>query len=207
MTTINDNTVGGLLAYCEWLIDKGYGTPAQVEPWKTAIKKVFFTVEGEDYESLSFDDMDVDDYVSRFRVLAGSQYKHESITAYGSRLKNALEAHAYFRENGRPPAFRQVTKRNGAQDSAEQSPTPKAKRAVKARSTSASPPEADTSAGSGFFDLVYPLDSGQMAHLRLPKRMSKADVDRISTVLRTLQGDDQQQRQLPPGEESEPLAA
>ena len=32
-----------------------------------------------------------------------------------------------------------------------------------------------------------------MVHLRLPKRMTKSDVDRLSTVLRTLQVEDQRQ--------------
>ena len=43
--------------------------------------------------------------------------KNQSITAEGHRLQNAIEAHAYVRENNKPPAFRQVTKRsNGDKD-------------------------------------------------------------------------------------------
>lgn len=202
MAEINDNTVDGLLAYCDWLVDKGYGSSSQIEPWKTAVKKVFYTVEGEDYGALNLDSLDVEDLVRRFRVLAASQYKAESITTYGSRLNNALEAHAYFREHGRPPTFRQMTKRtNGEQDQEARS---KKSKAAKPKTTPAS---TTTSPGVGpeFFDLEYPLESGRMALLRLPKRMSKTDVDRLSTVLRTLQGEEQ--RQLPKNTGEDALAA
>jgi hypothetical protein len=195
---ITHNTIDGLLAYCDWLVEKGYAPASQIEPWKTAVKKVFHTVDGEDYGSLSLDNLDLDNRISRFRVLAASQYKHESITAYESRLRRAIEAHAYFLEHGRPPTFRQVTKRSSGDESAQKPVKPKASAAPKAT--------ADvTTVGPEFFDLDYPLDGGGMALLRLPRRMSKADVDRLSTVLRTLQADEQ--RQIPERTGEEQLAA
>jgi hypothetical protein len=194
---LTHNTIEGLLAYCDWLVEKGYATSAQVEPWKTAVKKVFHTVEGEDYGSLSLDGLDLDDYFGRFRKLAAGQYKHESMTAYEARVRRAIEAHAHFLEHGRPPTFRQVTKRTNGDGEAVNGTKPKTAKPAKAA--------APTPVGSEFFDLEYPLETGSMALLRLPKRMSKADVDRLSTVLRTLQVEDQ--KQIPERTGEDALAA
>jgi hypothetical protein len=194
---LTHNTIEGLLAYCDWLVEKGYATSAQVEPWKTAVKKVFHTVEGEDYGSLSLDGLDLDDYFGRFRKLAAGQYKHESMTAYEARVRRAIEAHAHFLEHGRPPTFRQVTKRTNGDGEAVNGTKPKTAKPAKAA--------APTPGGSEFFDLEYPLETGSMALLRLPKRMSKADVDRLSTVLRTLQVEDQ--KQIPERTGEDALAA
>jgi hypothetical protein len=200
MADITENTIDGLLAFCDWLADKGYAPTSQIEPWKTAAKKVFQTVEGEDYGSLSLDSLDLDDYINRFRVLAASQYKHESIRTYGARLRNAVEAHAYFREHGRPPTFRQAGKRTNGDGNSAQKPAQ-----AKAKPAKPASPSAPTTPGPEFFDLEYPLESGRMALLRLPKRMSKVDVDRLSTVLRTLQSEEQ--RQIPQHTSEEQLAA
>lgn len=197
MADITNNTIDGLLAYCDWLVEKGYGTAAQVEPWKTAVKKVFHSVEGEDYGPLSLDNIDLDDYFGRFRKLAAGQYKHESMTAYEARVRRAIEAHAHFLEHGRPPTFRQVTKRTNGDREATSTAKPKTAKPAKAAAPPATGPE--------FFDLEYPLESGTMALLRLPKRMSKTDVDRLSTVLRTLQVEEQ--RQIPEHTGEDALAA
>jgi hypothetical protein len=182
---ITNNTIDGLLAYCDWLVEKGYGTSSQIEPWKTAVKKVFYTVDGEDYGPSALDNIDLDDYFSRFRKLAAGQYKHESMTAYEARVRRAIEAHAHFLEHGRPPTFRQVTKRTNGDAEAASGTKPKTAKPAKVA--------VPTPTGPEFFDLEYPLESGSMALLRLPKRMSKTDVDRLSTVLRTLQVEEQKQ--------------
>lgn len=87
---INSKTVGGTLIYCDWMIRGGYGTPSRVNPWKIAIKKVFETLEGEDYESFNWADLDLDEYLDRFQRIAGANYKAESIFAYGRRVDPEL---------------------------------------------------------------------------------------------------------------------
>jgi hypothetical protein len=105
--SIQSRTPGGALVYCDYLLDKGYATASQVNPWKTAIQKVFETVEGQDWISVDLTAVDLDEYIARFRTLAGAQYKAESITAYARRIHNALDAHEHYVETGRPPSFRQ----------------------------------------------------------------------------------------------------
>jgi hypothetical protein len=187
---MNTNTIGGLLAYCDWLVEKGYAGATQIEPWKTAVKKVFGTVNGEDYESLSLADVDLDDYMRRFRVLAQQQYKAESITKYGQRVRNALDAHAYFLEHQRPPTFREVTKRQTGDEPVSMR-TKSRSAAGPSRPSAVHAPESTPE--SEFFDFEFPLTTGRMVAMRLPKRMVNADVDRLCAVLRTLQTDAQPQ--------------
>src|SRR3954447_8430947 len=105
---MNDKTIEGVLAYCQWLLDKGYAGPSQIRPWKIALQKVFETTEGDGYLSTSIEGLDLDDVIRRFRTLAAQTYKAESIDAYANRVRRALEAHEFYLENHRPPTFRQV---------------------------------------------------------------------------------------------------
>src|SRR5690349_20737294 len=114
MAELSDKTPASTLAYCDYLMDTGYATAAQINPWKTAIQKVFETVEGEGWESLDISTIDLDEYGTRFQTLAGAQYKAESITAYKRRVANAIEAHDHYLSTGRPPTFRQGGKRQKA---------------------------------------------------------------------------------------------
>ena len=103
---MNSRTVGGLMAYCDWLKAKGYQGASATESWKSAAKVVFETVDPDSWESVSLDGLDVDDYIKRFQTLAGSKYRAETVTVYGRRIKNAIEAHGYYLENGKPPSFK-----------------------------------------------------------------------------------------------------
>lgn len=182
---MQNRTVEGLIAYCDWLVDKGYATVAQVDPWRTATRKVFETVEGEDYASLDLSGIDLADYLARFQTLAGSQYKSESIVTYGRRLRNALDAHEHYLSTGRPPTFR----RGGSSSKKESEAKPKAAGAAPAQA----PAQTPSIGGPGFVEFPFPLRGGQMAQLRLPTRLDKSDVDRLSAFLRTLQAEEQPQ--------------
>jgi GH24 family phage-related lysozyme (muramidase) len=203
---LTDRTPAGVLAYCDYLMDKGYATASQVNPWKTAIQKVFETVEGEGWESLDIAALDFEEYTSRFRTLAGAAYKAESVSAYARRIRNALDAHDHYLSTGRPPTFRAGGKRAKtdekpgaaklhAVDATEDNPAP-----------AAVPPIVPTRAGMMTFS--FPLGDGQLASLTVPPRMKSDDVNRLSAFLRTLQDDSSEQRQIPrrSGEEQDQAA-
>lgn len=193
---INSTTVGGTFAFFEWMVSKGYGTEAQVNPWRIAIKMVFSAVEGsEDYASFDWSQIDLDEYMDRFQKLAGANYKSESIVAYGRRVRNGLEAHKHYLETGRAPVStpRAQRKKKEAQPAA----------AATGDGNNVTPINAAASTGgqqSGMVQFPYPLSDGKMATLILPPRVSAEDVTRITTFIRTLQTDTPDRRQLPPGE-------
>lgn len=183
---MNSNTVGGLVAYCNWLLDKHYATLAQIKPWRIAIQKVFGAVaDGDDYESISLDSVDLEDVFRRFRTYGVQTYKSESMDAYISRVRRALDAYRYWQENGRPPVFRQVGKKGAGDDAAKQTGTPKQQSPAKERRfTLASKPDQ--------YEFSYPLATG-MAHISVPLPMTRRDIERLTTVLSTLE----EQPQIP----------
>jgi hypothetical protein len=198
---MQDRTVEGLLAYCDWLVDKGYATVAQVDPWRTATRKVFETVEGDAYASLDLSGIDLADYLGRFQTLAGSQYKSESIVSYGRRLRNAMDAHEHYLSTGRPPTFR----RGGSSPKQDGDAKPKA---AKAARTTQAPAQTPGGGGVGFMEYPFPLRGGQMAQLRLPTRLDKSDAERLCVFIRTLPMEEQAQIPRRTGESSdEALAA
>lgn len=182
-TDLNSPTVGGLLAYGDWLKEKNYQGSNAVEAWKTAIKKVFETVEPEQYESISLDGLDLDEYVGRFKVAAGSAYKAETIDVYARRIRNAIEAHEHYRKHGKPPSFRKPARRakHGQKSHASAKPAKAADGATDASN-------GGEAAGS-LVRFPFPLRNGQMAELKLPAQLDKADADRLSVFLRALQYD------------------
>lgn len=188
-TDLNSPTVRGLLAYCDWLKEKNYQGANAIEAWKTAIKKVFEAVEPEQYESISLEDLDLEEYVERFRVAAGSEYKAETIDVYARRIRNAIEAHEHYRKHGKPPSFRKPTRRpkHGERPRASTKP-------AKAASAASEPANGGDATGS-LVRFPFPLRSGQMAELKLPAQLDKADADRLTTFLRALQYE--QQPQIP----------
>jgi hypothetical protein len=126
--------------------------------------------------------------LGRFEIKARGDLKHESVTAYVRRVRNAIEAYEHFLTHGRPPSFRQVSKRPKTDE-------PKVKATSKAgpdeqSHTPDSDPTRDT---PGMLDHVFPLNSGQVARLRLPQRLDKADAERLVLFLRALQFEPQGQ--------------
>jgi hypothetical protein len=181
---LNSTKVSGLLAFCDWLTGKNYATSAQVNPWKIAVRKVFGTVEGEGYENLDLASVDLDEYMNRFQIAAGAQYKAESITAYKRRIVNALEAHRHYLDSGRPPTFRAGPRRAKAEE-----------KVVKLDSKS-TPAQDPAPASPGLHALTWPLSDGRLVKLELPHRLKADDVTRLCAVIRSLQDDSPEPRQI-----------
>jgi len=176
--TINSNTVAGLLAFCDFTIEKGYGPSSAVEPLKSAVRRVFSAVEGEAYERFGLANLDPDEYMDRFDTMVRGEFKHESLVAYRRRVKRAVAAYEEFLADGKPPSFgggqQRVTrskeapkKANGQKSGSDELPLP--------------PP------GANMISFPFPLENGELAHLHLPRRLRKSDADRLSAFLRTLQ--------------------
>jgi hypothetical protein len=194
MATLNDRTPAGALAYCDYLVTKGYATPAQINPWRTAIQRVFETVDGEDWESVDLTSIDLNEHISRFRTLAGAQYKAESIATYGRRIHNALDSHVQYIETGRPPSFRQ----RATKAKTEEKPEGGSVVSMETKQPqSAAPAMPVASAAQAMTDFPYPLGDGRMVTLRLPSRIKGDDVNRLCAFIRTLQDDTAEQQQIP----------
>jgi len=175
---INSGTVDGLLAFCDYLIEKGYATSGGVSPWKSAVKQVFEAVEGPEYADTDVRELDLDSYLRRWENMERGHYKAESLQSYGSRARRAHEAYLAYLENGTTPKLGRRTPRRKETD---------------ARSDTATTPQRNGGGGSGgasavadLVDYPFPLRSGQLAYLRLPRQVERSDAERIAAFVQAL---------------------
>jgi hypothetical protein len=123
--------------------------------------------------------------MARFQVAAGAQYKAESIAAYKRRIANALDAHQHYLSTGRAPTFRAGPRRAKAEEKVVK---------LDSKSSSAGNP---TPLSPGFHSLTWPLSVGRLVKLELPHRLKPDDVTRLCSVIRSLQDDSPEPRQIP----------
>jgi hypothetical protein len=178
---IQDGSAEGLLQFLDYVVNKGYGPPSAVTPWKSAARQVLQTVEGsDDYGDVDVRSLDLEDYLDRFETLARSNIKVESVQAYRRRFTNAVEAYLAFITGGKVPTFRQGGRRPRAE------PQAKASKADAPQAAPAAPTPAPRQSGEPMIDYPFPVRPGVVASLRLPARWERADAERLATFARAL---------------------
>lgn len=193
MSRINDKTADGLFDFCDFMVDKGYATSGATDPWKTATRKVLGTVYDDDFGSTDLADIDLDDVMSRFETLTRGQYKHESVQAYGRRIRNAIDAYMEFLDTGKPPQLRRASRPAG----------PKSEKKPPEKQTEKRAAVPQDKESGDLIQFPFPLRDGAMAQLHLPRRLQKDDADRLSAFLRTLQVETQKELPERTGEEAQ----
>jgi hypothetical protein len=181
-TTIGAGNVEGLLAFLDYLVDKGYATQSAVHPLKAATRTTFSKMEGEKFREFDVRTFDADEYMDRFQNRVIGQYKQESLASYRQRVKKAIAAYRDYLANGNVSAIGSRAPRQRRLE------TPSS--ATSAKKSGEGDVHAPDVTGS-LIDYPFPLRSGQVAHLRLPMKLEKADADRLSTFLRSLVFDPQ----------------
>jgi hypothetical protein len=186
---MGSGTVGGLMAFFDYLVNKGIGTAAAVTPMKSAARQIFETVEGtEDVDELDIRSLDIDEYLDRFQVKAMStgRYKPESINAYRSRFARGMEYYSTYLTSGTVPKFKmRMARAAGPTRKRDESPKEETKATPAAPQRIVADSEADSSK-SGLISYPFPLQNGGIATLRLPVRLEKTDADRLGAFIRTL---------------------
>lgn len=176
----------GLLAFMDFMIDKGYGSAGAITPWKSAAKQVFSTVEGEHFEELDVRELDIDEYMDRFQNRSIGKYSAESLRAYRQRFRKAVDAYRSYLSD---PNWRPALKRNPKPKKGEEALAKKISRASSSEPSSSSgegtqlvPPRS-----ASLIAYPFPLKNGQMAQLHLPASgLESDDADRLTAFLRSL---------------------
>lgn len=180
---IATGNVAGLMAFMDFMIDKGYAPPGSIAPWKSAAKQVFSTVEGSEFDGADVRSFDIDEYMSRFENMSIGKYSHESLRAYRQRFRKAVEAYrAYLADpNWRPPAKRSQRPKKADADAAK-----RPKRS--APGTKDADPKAPVpSSSAALIAYPFPLKNGQMAQLHLPTQgLDREDAERLTHFIRAL---------------------
>jgi hypothetical protein len=181
-TVVALGSVDGMLAFLDFLVDKGYATRAAVHPLQAAARTVFKAVEGERYGAFDVRTFDADAYMDRFENMVVGKYKQESLAAYRQRLRRAVIAYREYLDNGNVSVIR----------ASARAPRPRRAAAPGTPNVSSAPklngngdPQMDDVATS-LMTYPFPLRTGQVATLKLPMRLEKVDAERLAGFLRTL---------------------
>lgn len=177
-TKIATGTAEGLMEFFDFLVAKGYATPAAVTPLKSASRQILSTVDGDDFMGVDVRTLDADAHLDRFENMVVGQYKHESLVQYRNRFKRGLSAYLTYLNDKVIPSFGRSSRKRGGDSSTQK---PNAGR--KTPTTSAPMP---LSTAERLIDYPFPLRSGQIAILRLPVGLEKTDAERMGAFIRTL---------------------
>lgn len=179
---IHSATGGGLLAFLQYLKNKGLMNPSTADAQAIAVGKVL-EIEGDDWENASLRDINIDELLVRFETLRGSNYTPSSLTTYKSRFAKAVEMYLDYLES--PSAFKAPATRRARRSSSAQ----KAKPAPKPTMAPDSLPTVTVDEPTSRLDLIeypFPLSTGTMAYLRLPRHIPDSDVQRLASFIRSV---------------------
>ena len=187
---LGSGTAGGLLAFLDWVIAKKFATPAAISPLKSASRQVFITVEdSEEIDNVDVRSLDREDYFSRFQVAmqVTGRLTPESTRSYRARFNRALDMYEEYLTTGNAPRI--ATK-------APVTPRPKKEQVKSSNGSSPAievPTETPEPVGSNMISYPFPLESGEVANLRLPKRLSTRDASRLNAFINALTFEEQKQ--------------
>lgn len=183
--TVGNRKISGLNAYLDSLVEKGRAKSSVVIPLKTAVHQIFETVERDNWENIDVAEIDLDDYMTRFKNLALDRYNEQSYTSYKARANRALTWYNNFLQNpGWTPQIRKSSNSNKAHVNHPSVAKSKAKPTTQVAIAEHS--AKTLSASNDLISFPFPLSNGSLASLYLPKRLSKGDADRIAQFISSL---------------------
>jgi hypothetical protein len=179
----------------DFMVEKGYGSSAAIGPWKSAAKQIFEKVEGDAFEEVDARTFDIDEYLGRFENRSMGRYSADSLRAYRSRFRRAVESYrAYLADPNWRPSMRKPTRAAAASGGGQKAPRPRARTASQTPSAPTPPPAPPGSV----IAYPFPLKSGRIAQLHLPTQLDHEDAERLIQFVRALVFE--QPRQLASGD-------
>lgn len=129
-------TITDLLAFLDWMADKGLAPSNTISSRKASSNKVLSALGAEETVDVTL--VDVDDAIRRFGVKHGQEYSPDSLQSYKSRLRTALDDFKAYCDNpvGFRPAGRSPTRTKGEKPSTVKTRTPPVSEPVAPRQSS-----------------------------------------------------------------------
>lgn len=183
-----EGTAAALLEFLDYARAKGILARKTAEAYKSASSLVL-SIEGEGWEATDLRNVDLDQQVNRYIRLRGQKASPQTLATYRQRVAKAIDLYLDFL--GNPAGFRGPAGRprkavggDRRQNGPSVSNRPTQQPARGREATVVEPADLVT--------YPFPLRSGAMAYLQLPRQLSEADVKRLSTFLQSLaiDGDD-----------------
>jgi hypothetical protein len=177
-------TAEGLIAFLDWAARTGELSSNTAASYKTAITQVL-EIDGEAWSSTNIHELDVDRQLDRFARLRASRYNATSLRTYGNRFRAAVKNYLKYLED--PTNFRTNQPPAPRTKSPEKMPgTAPAK--PRDRATTGAPVPAAPSKGepTDLIQYPFPLRSGVMVYLSLPRDLRRDECQRISAFVASL---------------------
>jgi hypothetical protein len=121
-----DRSLAGLLAFLDWMGDKGLAPANTISSRKASANKVLSALGADETGDVTL--VDIDDAIHRFGVKHGQQYTPDSLQSYKSRLRTALDDFKAYCDN--PVGFRPAG-RMAARTRADKSAAPQPKARIR----------------------------------------------------------------------------
>ena len=167
-----------LIAFLDYMLDKGLGKPETIKSRRISCGRVFDTIGEQDLQDLR--EVDVDHIMVRFQNLEGPKFSPGSLNSYKSRVRSSISDFLRFREG--PTAFKAVGQRKSRTPSAQTSN-------VQSSLSVHAEPERQTSAkpvNLASYGLEFPISIRADCIVRLaglPFDLTKSEAQRIANVV------------------------
>ncbi|HEY1830296.1 MAG TPA: hypothetical protein VGG38_08635 [Acidimicrobiales bacterium] len=178
-------TAEGLIAFLEWASRKGELSPNTAASYKTAVTQVL-EIDGEAWANTKILELDIERQLDRFARLRASRYNATSLRTYGNRFKAATSHYVKYLED--PASFRAAQPKVTRPKSSDR-PQAEAGSTASTRKQAPQSRVAPMETVGGSSDLVqypFPLRSGIMAYLSLPRDLRRTEAQRIGAFVASL---------------------
>ena len=177
-------TADGLMTFLDWASRTGELSPNTAASYRTAVSQVF-EIDGEAWGSTLIGELDVDRQLDRFARLRASRYNAASLRTYGNRFKAAIANYTRYLED--PAAFRAAGSR-GPRTKGPDKPVKKAKQTGRTTGGPETGPAPEKVAGpsSDLVQYPFPLRSGVLIYVSLPRDLRRSEAQRIAAFVASL---------------------
>lgn len=189
-----DYTGGGLIAFLDAAISKGWLNVSTAKALRTATTKVLEIEAG--WESIDLRSVGIDSMFGRFQNLRRNDYSDASLRVYRTRFGQAVKMYVARLDNDPNwQSYGPSTKGAGPSRSNGDSAT-KSKKVSAKKAESAAPrladvvPEVHKAESASLMRFPFPLRDDLDAVLSLPRDLTKAEAQRLSAFLSSLARED-----------------
>lgn len=182
-----DTSARSMIEFFDKIAATGRMKPESARSLVVGVKQVFKM--DESWEEIDVSQLDIEEYLIRFRNLNHLRYKGETLDEYERRFKRAIELYLlYVRDpkgwkfEGQPSVGRKTSTRTKNTKLSKESQ-------LQAPDTLEISPLGITPSGIQLMDYPFPLRDGCVVRLRLPIDLKVSEVERLAAFMKTVTTD------------------
>ncbi len=177
---LHSGTAAGLLRFLGYSAEKGLINATTAGARRSACTKVL-EIDGPNWRQQSIVEIDAEDQLDRFSRKSGGKYSPGSLATYGQRFRDAVSDYTQFLAN--PTGYRGRKPRTRARAASGQGAAPSGGSTRSPRPTT---PAQPAPRDAGLITYPFPLASGALGYVQLPRELTPADIERLCHFVRSL---------------------